>query len=206
MHVKEDIHLLLGNPGKSHCGGLNCPLLCHIFSFFFSYMHAIYSALNGGRVVGVWIETINSLLNKSPQPKCKPLQTSIAWFPWLLRHVLVELIALAIYYLFNIFVPSQTGGFIGFLFGCIWLTAYPGWTEMTVCPLCLEHDLALATLSLASHWSFGPTSDCVFAYLCVWWRQRRPLMWSQEAGGPEIQPDCVNNLWQVTFKGKQEYI
>lgn len=31
-------------------------------------------------------------------------------------------------------------------------------------------------------------------------------MWSQEAGGPEIQPDCVNNLWQVTFKGKQEYI
>lgn len=38
---------------------------------------------------------------------------------------------------------------------------------MTVCPLCLEHDLALATLFLASHWSFGPTPGCVYAYMCV---------------------------------------
>lgn len=46
----------------------------------------------------------------------------------------------------------------------------------------------------------------VCMHICVWRRQRRPLMWSQEAGGQEIQPDCVNNLWQVTFKGKKEYI
>lgn len=59
-----------------------------------------------------------------------------------------------IFFFLFIFVPSQTGGFIGFLLAAFdWLLL--GWTEMTGCPFWLEHDLGLATLSLASHWSFG---------------------------------------------------
>lgn len=176
------------------------------FLLFFSYMCAICSASNGGSVARVWFEAMNSLLKKSPQPKCKPLQTSSSRFPWQLTHFLVELIALAIFFSFH-FCPQPNRWLYWFPSGCIWLTAFPGWTEMTGCPFCLEHDLGLATLSLASHWSFGRLiSDCVHAYLRVWQRQCGPLMWSQEAGGPEIQPDCVINLWQVTLQGKQQYI
>lgn len=53
------------------------------------------------------------------------------------------------------FRPQPNRWLYWFPSGCIWLTAFPGWTEMTGCPFCLEHDLGLATLSLASHWSFG---------------------------------------------------
>lgn len=66
-------------------------------------------------MAGVWFELTSSLLNKSPQPKCKPLQTSSSRFPWQLTYFLDKLIALAIFFFLFIFVLSQTGGFIDFL-------------------------------------------------------------------------------------------
>lgn len=82
------------------------------------------------------------------------------------------------------------------------------WLHLTDCISRLDRDDRMSFLPGAWPWVgdtvpglslvFWPISDYVHAYLRVWQRQCGPLMWSQEAGGPEIQPDCVNNLWQAT--------
>lgn len=175
-----------------------------VSSFFFCYMCAICSALNEGSVARVWFELTNSILNKTPQPKCKPLQTSSSRFPWQLTHFLVELIALAIFFFFFSFLSpaKQVALLVSF------------WLHLTDCISRLDRDDRMSFVPGAWPWVgdtvpglslvFWPTSDCVHVYLRVWQRQCGPLMWSQEAGGPEIQPDCVDNLWQVSLQGKQE--